>query len=87
MVRVQSLFRAIPFLSANFLAASCCIPPLCEYCQYAKSHKQSTNGLVKSKRETTDGAIHDGHLRAGNLVLVDHFESRLKGSTYTSSQG
>ena len=84
MIRVQSLFRAVPLLSAKFLAASRCVLHLCEYYQYDKSHKQSTNGSVKSKRENTDGDIYDGNLRAGNLVSVDHFESRLKGRTYIS---
>ena len=58
--------------------------PLCETCQYAKGRRKSTKGSVTSNKESTDGAIHDGHLRAGNLVSVDHFESRLKGRTYES---
>ena len=57
---------------------------LCETCQYAKGHQQPTKGSIQSTRVTTDGAIHDGHLRPGNLVSVDHFESRLRGRTYSS---
>ena len=87
MVRVQALFRAVPFLSAKFLAARRCMLPLCEYCQYANAHKQSTKGSVQSKRETIDGDMYDGHLKAVNLVSVDHFESRLRGRTYTSRSG
>ena len=87
MSRIQSIFRSAPFLSDRFLAASRCELPLCETCQYAKNHRQSTKGAVQKVRLTTDGAIHDGHLRPGNLVSVDHFESRLKGRTYTSYNG
>lgn len=81
MSRVQSIFWSDPFLSDKFLAASRLDPPLCEKCQYAKRHRQSTKGAVQKVRLTTYNAIHDGHLRPGNLVSVDHFESRLKGRT------
>ena len=40
--------------------------------------------FIKSCNSITDGAIHQGQLRAGNLVSVDHFEYRLKGRTYQS---
>ena len=39
---------------------------------------------MEIRRDTTDGAIHDDHLRSGNLVSADHFESRLKGRTIQS---
>ena len=88
MSRVQQLLRVFPFLSERFKAASrCCELSMCETCQYAKAHCMSTKGSVKSQREETDGAIHDGHLRAGSLISVDHFESRLKGRTYSSYGG
>ena len=54
---------------------------------YTKAYRQSSKGAKQSVRETADGAIHDGHLKAGNLVSADHFESRLKGRTYDSYGG
>ena len=87
MARVQALFRNFPFTSSKFLAASRCEIPLCATCQYAKGHRKSTKGAIHTPNPETDGAIHDGNLRAGNLVSVDHFESRLKGRTYKSLGG
>ena len=81
---MQILLRATPFLSEKFLAASWCELHMCETFQYAKGHRQSTEGSVQSVRDTTYGAIHDGHMRPGNLISVNHFESRLKGRTYSS---
>ena len=60
---------------------------LCETYQYAKSRHIPTKGAIQVCREETDGAIHDGHLWAGSLISVDHFESRLKGRTYSSFGG
>ena len=87
MVRVKSYFRSFPFTSSKFLAASRCDVPLCTNCQYAKGHRKTTKGSIHKPNPETDGAIHDGNPRAGNLVSVDHFESRLKGRTYSSLGG
>ena len=87
MSRIQTLFRAFPFLSEKFKFASRCIIPLCETCQYAKAHRKPTNGSIKTPNPSTDGAIHANNLRAGSLISVDHFESRLKGRTYNSFGG
>ena len=74
-----------PYFLSVFKAASRILDlPLCETCQYAKTHRLPINGPIQSKNPKTDGAIHQGHLMAVNLVLVDHFESRLKGRTYES---
>lgn len=59
-------------------------PPKCATCLYAKAHLKSTSGNKSSINEDTDGALKDGCLRTGNRVSADHFESRLKGRTYTS---
>ena len=87
MARIQGYFRGFPFNSSKFLAASRCEIPMCTTCQYAKGHRKTTKGSVHKPNPETDGAIHDGNLRAGNLVSVDHFESRLKGRTYKSLGG
>ena len=88
MSRVQVFFRALPFLSKRFKIASWVLDlPLYETCKYAKAHRLPTKGAIQSTNPDTNGAIHEGHLRAGNLVTVDHFESRLKGRTYESMGG
>ena len=66
MYMVQKSFRVFPFLIEAFKT----------------SHRQSTKGSIQSIYPETDGTIHDGHLRAENLISVNHFESRLKGRTY-----
>jgi Integrase core domain. len=43
-----------------------------------------TAGNVKTTNAVTDGAIKEGCLQPGAKVSADHFESRLKGRTYTS---
>jgi Integrase core domain. len=53
-------------------------------CEYAKTHSRSTSGNHQSTNATTDGTLKDGHIRPGANVSTDHFESRLKGRTYTS---
>ena len=65
MTRVQAILRAVPFLS-KFQVASRCEVPMCEICQYAKAHRQSTKGSIQKKRETSDGGIHYTHLRPGH---------------------
>lgn len=84
MTRIQTLFLTFSFQSERFKAASRCILPLCITFQYAKAHRQSTKGSIKTANPNTDGAIHINQLRAGNLAYCDHFESRFKDRTYKS---
>ena len=82
---VQMLMRNLPFVSnQKFLAASRCERPRCEVCEYGKAHRKFTKGNKQRTNPTTDGFLKDGDLRPGSSVSVDHFESRLKGRTYTS---
>ena len=81
---VQKLLRVTPFGTEKYLQASKCHLPKCAICEYAKAHRKSTNGPVQKENATTDGALKVNDLRPGSSVSVDHFESRLKGRTYTS---
>jgi hypothetical protein len=81
---IQRIFKNSPFLSAQFTSASRCEIPKCEVCQYSKAHRKPTKGNKQTTNPLTDGALKAAHLRAGAAVSVDHFESRLKGRTYTS---
>jgi hypothetical protein len=81
---IQRIFKHLPFGSAQFISASRCEIPKCEVCEYSKAHRQPTKGNKHSSNPVTDGALKANHLRAGAAVSVDHFESRLKGRTYTS---
>ena len=76
MSRVQSFFRVVPFISERFKAANWILDlSFCETCQYAKAHQLLTKGSIQSPNPDTDEVIHDGQIRARNLVPVDHFES------------
>ena len=81
---IQRLFRQLPFGSEKFLAAANCTIPKCSICQFAKAHRTPTKGKISHPNPTHDGHCKDGYLRPGAGVSVDHFESRLKGRTYTS---
>jgi hypothetical protein len=81
---VQKIFRSIPFSTEKYLSASRCPLPRCEVCQFAKGHRSPTHGKSQSTNPTTDGALKVNDIRPGSKVSVDHFESRLKGRTYTS---
>ena len=57
---------------------------------YLSIHQGSSTiykGFIQTSNPDTDGAIRDGKLKAGYMVSVDHFESRLKGRTYASLGG
>ena len=58
--------------------------PRCEVCEFAKAHRRPTKGNKTRTNIDTDGSLKVNDLRAGSSVSVDHFESRLKGRTYTS---
>ena len=83
---IQSLFRGKdnPFHSTSHKSASRCAIPKCEICMYAKSHRRPTRGKRTSINPKSDGNLSINHLRPGQAVSVDHFESRLKGRTLTS---
>jgi hypothetical protein len=81
---IQQLFKSSPFSSVQFTSASCCDIPKCEICEYSKAHRRPTKGNKQSTNSLTDGALKANHLQAGAGILVDHFESRLKGCTFTS---
>lgn len=81
---VQHLLRLPVFAGEKFQSASRAELPKCEICEYAKAHARSTAGNRQTPNPVTDGALKDGQLRPGNKVSADHFESRLKGRTYSS---
>ena len=81
---IQHLFRHLPFGSEKFMAAANCDVPKCSICEFSKAHRTSTKGKICSSNPSTDGNCKNGYLRPGSGVSVDHFESRLKGRTYTS---
>ena len=83
---IQQLFRSLNsvFCGDKFVAASRCIQPKCEICQYAKAKRRPLKGSVRKLDGQVTGSCKANHLRPGQTVSVDHFESRLKGRTYTS---
>ena len=81
---IQHLFRHLLFGSEKFMAAANCDVPKCSICEFSKAHRTSTKGKISSFNPSTDGNCKDGYLRPGSGVSVDHFESKLKGRTYTS---
>jgi Integrase core domain. len=81
---VQHLLRLPVFGSDKFLAAAKAELPKCAICEYAKGHLRSTVGNCQTTNPDTDGALKEGQLRPGAKVSADHFESRLKGRTYSS---
>ena len=58
--------------------------PRCEVCEFSKAHRRPTKGNKTRTNIDTDGSLKVNDLRDGSSVSVDHFESRLKGRTYTS---
>jgi hypothetical protein len=81
---IQHLLRLPIFLGEKYKAASRAELPKCATCEYAKAHAKSTSGNSQTVNEVTEGALKDGALRPGSKVSADHFESRLKGRTYSS---
>ena len=74
----------MPFGYKKFLATANCDIPTCSICQFSKAHCTSTKGNVSCPNPTHDGCCKDGYLSPGSGVSVDHFESCLKGRSYTS---
>ena len=54
MEQIQTFFRNFAFQSERFNVASRCALPLCTTCQYAKAHRQSTNGYIKTTNPNID---------------------------------
>ena len=81
---IQRLFRSEPFTSHKFVAASKCELPQCETCHYAKARRLPTKGKISRVDKLSDGNLKVNCLRPGESISCDHFESRLKGRTYTS---
>ena len=84
---VQLILRSPPFGSEKFLSASRISfedRPMCEICQYAKAKRKNTHGKTTTIDLQSQGDLKKEHLRPGASVSVDHFESRIKGRTYTS---
>ena len=82
---LQTIFKSLPFVkSLPFLAASRCDLPKCEACAYAKAHRRPAKGIKQQVDVEVEGHLKQNHLRPGQAVSMDHFESRLKGRTYTS---
>ena len=82
--KVQRILRVFPFASEKFLSASRCTLPKCTICEYSKGHRLHTSGNRATTNPTTDGALRANSLSPGHKISVDHFESRLRGRTYTS---
>ena len=87
MQSIQQLFRGVtnPFHSEGFKAASRCSIPKCITCLYSKAHRRPTGGNKCSTNDMSDGSLKRNILRPGETISVDHFESRLKGRTWTST--
>ena len=81
---LQRLLKQYPFDTERFKAASRCITPRCEVCEYAKAHRKGTKGVKQSINQVTDGSLKKDDLTPGSSISVDHFESRLKGRTLAS---
>ena len=88
MQKLKDLLCRLPFSNLEkFRPLAKCPPCLCEICQYAKQTRKTTKGKISSTDTKVDGHLKENILRAGERVSVDHFESRLKGRTFTSFGG
>ena len=87
MYDCQRILRNPPFGTDKFLPASK-IPfdqrPKCEVCEYAKARKERLRRKTTVVDKSSEGSLKDTNLCPGAAVSVDHFESRLKGRTYSS---
>ena len=57
---------------------------MCEIYQYAKAKRKTTHKKTTTVDLQSQGDFKKEHLRPGPYISVDHFESRIKGMTYTS---
>ena len=83
---IQFLFKILPevFGGNKFQSASRCDIPICEIYQYVKAHRRKLQGKTSRSDIKSEGAVKSSHLRPGEAISVDHFESWLKGRTYNS---
>ena len=59
--------------------------PKCAACLYGKQHKTTQGGQHSSKDET--GALSKDHLKPGDLIFSDQYQSRTPGRTLESRGG
>lgn len=57
---------------------------MCEVYQYAKAMRKVTYGKTAKIDKDSEGDLKSNHLRPGDAVSTDHFESRIKGRTLSS---
>ncbi len=84
---VQMMLREAPFATEPFLSSSRVTfeeRPLCEICQYAKARRKAVHGKNTKIDKDSEGDLKNNHLRPGDAVSTDHFESRIKGRTLSS---
>ena len=81
------MLREAPFGTDQFLSSSRVIfeeRPLCEICQYTKARRKAAHGKITKIDKKSEGDLKIIHLRPGDAVSTDHFESRIKGRTLSS---
>ena len=81
---IQRLLCAAPFGHLKVASASKCDIPKCDVCEFAKAHRHHIDSKTSKPVAPTEGALKVNDLRPGANISADHFESRLKGRTYTS---
>ena len=85
--QIQHLFRQTktrePILKSRHGVSTCDLPK-CSACEFAKAHRQPKGSTVTKKLPKKSNVISDGHLRPGDLVSIDQFESSIRGRLLTS---
>lgn len=85
--QVQSLFRKQDDNDAilgSLTRSGQCDLPKCTACSLAKAHKISTNVKTTTIKSDKVGVLSRDHLRPGQLISVDQFESSVRGRLLTS---
>lgn len=57
---------------------------MCEICQYAKSIRKAVHSEMTRIYPTTKRDLNKDHLRLGALLLVNYFQSIIKGAMFSS---
>ena len=57
---------------------------MCGICQYVKAMRKATHRKTTKIDKDAEGDLKSNHLRPGDAVSTDHFESRIKGRTLSS---
>ena len=73
-----------PFTSSKVTEDANFEIPKCETYEYAKVHRQPTQGSTPISEHETDGSIKSSYNCPGDCASVNHFEYRLKGRTINS---